>query len=74
MAKSDPSRGSETEAEADTRNPTEGKRRLLSALEGQTCPSCDDDGTLERGRYKGNRAVVCDACDTPRVQVWNPSF
>ncbi|AFZ72257.1 HVO_A0556 family zinc finger protein [Natronobacterium gregoryi] len=70
MAKSDPARGSGT----DGRSPTGDKRRLLSALEGRSCPTCDDGGTLERATYKGNAAVICDACGTPRVQVWTASF
>ena len=47
-------------------------RRLLTILEGRPCPVCAD-GELERGVYKDNRAVVCDSCETPRVQVWTPS-
>ncbi|WP_169732107.1 HVO_A0556 family zinc finger protein [Halostagnicola larsenii] len=43
--------------------------RLVSLLEGRECPSCAD-GRLERGRYKGNEAVICDTCETPRAQLW----
>ncbi|SDJ99771.1 HVO_A0556 family zinc finger protein [Natronorubrum texcoconense] len=43
--------------------------KLLAILEGRPCPDCDD-GELERGTYKENRAVVCDSCDTPRAQLW----
>ncbi|MDQ2049980.1 HVO_A0556 family zinc finger protein [Natronolimnohabitans sp. A-GB9] len=53
-------------------SPTGGAdRQLLAALEGQACPYCTD-GTLERGIYKDNQAVVCESCDTPRVQLWQP--
>ncbi|WP_254522836.1 HVO_A0556 family zinc finger protein [Natrinema caseinilyticum] len=50
-----------------------GKRRLLAILDGRPCPSCDE-GVLERGRYKDNRAVVCDECGTPQAQVWSVSL
>ncbi|WP_254528931.1 HVO_A0556 family zinc finger protein [Natrinema gelatinilyticum] len=49
-----------------------GRGRLLAILEGRPCPSCAE-GTLERGRYKGNLAVVCNTCGTPRAQVWSVS-
>lgn len=42
---------------------------LLRLLAGESCPHCDE-GTLEPATYKTNAAVVCDACGTPRVQVW----
>ena len=45
-------------------------RAVLSQLAGTRCPLCDG-GTLVRERYKENRAVVCDQCDVPRVQVWD---
>lgn len=38
-------------------------------LFGTPCQFCDD-GTLAQGEYKGNDAVVCDACETPAVQSW----
>lgn len=38
-------------------------------LVGTSCQFCDD-GTLAQGEYKGNVAVVCDACETPAVQSW----
>ncbi|WP_049922682.1 HVO_A0556 family zinc finger protein [Halopiger djelfimassiliensis] len=60
MASSQPSRSDESEGQ------------LLSLLEGRTCPACSD-GELERGVYKDKRAVVCDTCGTPRVQVWHPA-
>ncbi|WP_049926359.1 HVO_A0556 family zinc finger protein [Halopiger goleimassiliensis] len=47
-------------------------RQLLTILEGRPCPTCSD-GELERGVYKDKRAVVCDSCETPRVQLWTPS-
>ncbi|WP_265110222.1 HVO_A0556 family zinc finger protein [Halosolutus halophilus] len=43
--------------------------KLLSMLAGRSCPHCSD-GELERGIYKDNRAVICDTCETPRVQLW----
>lgn len=45
---------------------------MLSALEGRDCAFCAD-GTLVREAYKGNRAVVCDSCGTPRAQFWTIS-
>lgn len=48
------------------------QRQLLAILEGQSCPVCAD-GELERGEYKDNKAVICDSCDMPQVQVWTPS-
>ncbi|MFC6717157.1 HVO_A0556 family zinc finger protein [Natrialbaceae archaeon GCM10025810] len=45
-------------------------QQLLAILEGRDCPVCSE-GELERNEYKGNRAVRCDACGTPRVQVWS---
>lgn len=47
------------------------ERKLMAILEGRSCPHCEGDGTLERGEYKGNTAVICDGCETPRVQVWS---
>jgi Zn finger protein HypA/HybF involved in hydrogenase expression len=43
---------------------------LLSRLEGNSCPQCTA-GTLERDTYKDNVAVVCPACETPQVQLWD---
>lgn len=59
MAKSEPAASS-------------GDEQLLAILEGRSCPACSD-GELERDRYKGNVAVVCDSCATPRAQVWSVS-
>ncbi|AFO59231.1 MULTISPECIES: HVO_A0556 family zinc finger protein [Natrinema] len=50
-----------------------GRQQLLALLEGRACHHCSD-GELERGRYKDNRAIVCDSCGTPRVQVWSASL
>lgn len=44
-------------------------RQMLSLLEGRSCGFCDG-GALERAEYKGNEAVVCDQCGTPRAQLW----
>ncbi|WP_121742134.1 HVO_A0556 family zinc finger protein [Natronorubrum halophilum] len=52
--------------------PDSNDRRLLTLLEGQSCPYCAD-GELERGVYKDNRAMVCDSCETPHVQLWQPA-
>lgn len=52
--------------------PTDDGRRLVATLEGEPCPYCGD-GTLERGVYKENRAVLCAECETPHVQLWHPS-
>ncbi|WP_254861974.1 HVO_A0556 family zinc finger protein [Halovivax gelatinilyticus] len=46
-----------------------GERGILRRLRGEDCPVCER-GELELGTYKGNRAVVCDSCDTPRAQLW----
>lgn len=50
-----------------------GQQQLLAMLEGRSCPNCPD-GELERDTYKDNRAIVCDSCGTPRVQVWSASL
>lgn len=42
---------------------------LLSRLDGTSCPHCTG-GTLERGTYKDNEAIVCPTCGTPQVQLW----
>ncbi|WP_247731132.1 HVO_A0556 family zinc finger protein [Halovivax limisalsi] len=42
---------------------------VLGRLRGETCPACGD-GTLVVETYKDNRAVVCEACETPRAQLW----
>ncbi|WP_255170502.1 HVO_A0556 family zinc finger protein [Natrononativus amylolyticus] len=44
-------------------------QRMLTLLEGRPCGFCAD-GTLVQRRYKGNRAVVCDRCETPQIQLW----
>ncbi len=46
-----------------------GERGVLQQLRGDDCPGCEQ-GELVLGTYKGNRAVICDHCDTPRAQVW----
>ncbi|MCU4925412.1 hypothetical protein OB905_05335 [Halobacteria archaeon AArc-dxtr1] len=43
---------------------------VLTVLAGRPCPDCEG-GQLERGTYKGNRAVLCDSCETPRAQTWD---
>ncbi|SFB71247.1 hypothetical protein SAMN05444422_101399 [Halobiforma haloterrestris] len=78
MAKSGSSQSVETDTEPvdrshDTAAVDSDERKLMATLEGRSCPHCEGDGTLERGEYKGNAAVVCDGCETPRVQVWSPS-
>ena len=45
--------------------------QLVAILEGRSCPYCSD-GELERDVYKGKRAAVCDSCDTPHAQSWQP--
>lgn len=42
---------------------------LLAALAGDDCRWCGT-GTLAREEFKGDDAVVCDACGTPAVRVW----
>ena len=42
---------------------------VLDVLEGNSCAFCGD-GTLRQDSYKGNRAVICDSCQTPSAQVW----
>ncbi|MFC4988884.1 HVO_A0556 family zinc finger protein [Saliphagus infecundisoli] len=37
---------------------------VLAALEGDDCTHCDS-GTLTRDVYKGDDAVVCEACGVP---------
>lgn len=46
-----------------------GQRDFLDLLIDRSCFDCED-GTLERDTYKGNEAVVCDECGTPRAQSW----
>ncbi|WP_338032986.1 HVO_A0556 family zinc finger protein [Haloterrigena salina] len=43
---------------------------LLTRLEHRSCTFCDE-GSLVRGQYKGNDAVVCDQCRTPMMQIWD---
>jgi len=50
-----------------------GQQQLLAIFEGRSCDHCPD-GELERGTYKDNRAIVCDSCGTPCVQVWSASL
>ncbi|EMA40228.1 HVO_A0556 family zinc finger protein [Halobiforma nitratireducens] len=69
MAKSESPRVAESTAYEGDHSDDRGT--VLAALEGRSCPHCDGDGTLERGEYKGNEAVLCDGCETPRVQVWS---
>ncbi|WP_174811821.1 HVO_A0556 family zinc finger protein [Salinadaptatus halalkaliphilus] len=57
---------------AQSPQPAADDRRLLDVLEERPCSFCET-GTLERGLYKGNNAVVCDNCGTPRAQLWTPS-
>ncbi|WP_339104698.1 HVO_A0556 family zinc finger protein [Haloterrigena salinisoli] len=45
--------------------------KLLAILEGRPCPYCSD-GELERGSYKDKQAAICDSCDTPHAQLWQP--
>ncbi|WP_175609593.1 HVO_A0556 family zinc finger protein [Haladaptatus litoreus] len=42
---------------------------VIGRLEGEDCQWCHD-GRLKQGTYKGNDAVVCDACETPAAQLW----
>ncbi|WP_175479996.1 HVO_A0556 family zinc finger protein [Natrinema salaciae] len=42
---------------------------VLDLLEGTSCAFCDG-GTLVRGTYHGNAAVICDDCHTPGAQLW----
>ncbi|USZ67367.1 hypothetical protein NGM10_11565 [Halorussus salilacus] len=42
---------------------------LLAALVGDDCNWCAR-GTLARGEFKGDDAVVCEECDTPAARVW----
>jgi len=47
---------------------THASHPVIEALEGEPCQHCP--GTLERDTYKGNDAVVCPECGTPRAQLW----
>ncbi|WP_167599459.1 HVO_A0556 family zinc finger protein [Halorussus marinus] len=42
---------------------------VLATLAGDDCDWCSS-GTLVRGRFKGDDAVVCEDCETPAVRVW----
>ena len=52
-----------------SRSTSSQSQQLLGRLEGRDCPACTD-GKLARAEYKGNEAVVCEECGTPRAQVW----
>ncbi len=41
---------------------------LFSGMDQKECQYCE--GTLERGTYKSEPAVVCDECGTPALRVW----
>lgn len=44
---------------------------ILHDLEGEDCPSDEQcSGTLKRGTYKGDEAVICEDCETPVVRLW----
>ncbi|WP_335343064.1 HVO_A0556 family zinc finger protein [Halomontanus rarus] len=45
------------------------EEHLLSRLEGTECTYCDT-GTLTRTTFRSDKAVVCEACDTPAVRFW----
>ena len=42
---------------------------LLDGLAGETCEFCAG-GTLVRGEYKGNDAVVCSDCEPSTIQLF----
>jgi hypothetical protein len=44
-------------------------KSLLGSLVGDDCDWCGA-GTLERGEFKGDEAVVCDDCGTPVARIW----
>jgi hypothetical protein len=41
---------------------------LLARLQGRDCPDCE--GSVALGTYKGNVAVLCEACGTPTLQLF----
>lgn len=45
-------------------------RTALDDHAGDPCGYADCSGQLERTTYKGNDALVCDACETPALRVW----
>ena len=52
--------------ETSTLNATE---PVLAVPVGDDCPWCAT-GTLARGEFRGDDAVVCEECETPAVRVW----
>ncbi|WP_338042913.1 HVO_A0556 family zinc finger protein [Natrinema gari] len=48
---------------------TDDRHKLIDELTGRPCSFCDD-GSLMSGSYKGNRAVICEGCETPAAQLW----
>ncbi|WP_081704340.1 MULTISPECIES: HVO_A0556 family zinc finger protein [unclassified Natrinema] len=48
---------------------TDDRHKLVDELIGRPCSFCDD-GSLMSGSYKGNRAVICEGCETPAAQLW----
>lgn len=56
-------------AESQSSRTDDSGQQVLRLLEGRSCPYCAT-GTLKRGTYKDNRAVICDRCETPHAQLW----
>ena len=42
---------------------------LLKEFEDRDCEFCED-GVFVVGSYKGNDAVICEACGAPILQFW----
>jgi len=55
---------------SDTHRANRTNRTVIAHLEDTPCLDCDY-GTLEAAIYKGDVALVCDECGTPRARFWN---
>lgn len=45
---------------------------LLGRMARRACTHQECEGILERGRYKGTDAVICNDCGTPALRTWEP--
>lgn len=46
-----------------------GREALVENLRNRDCQYCNE-GSLSKGTYKENTAIVCDNCETPALQLW----
>ena len=55
---------------SDTHRASCPNRTVIDRLADEHCPDCER-GTLETAIYKGDTALVCDECGTPRARFWS---